>query len=305
MISKALRKQNWLSILIIAVLLCSVPHAIRAQPNPFNMNSQFSAHMSYDWARDFYRRANSRFSQYNQAKAAADGKDLLFRNELAVGVILTKASFKFALRNMHSGDITSDTSMAFIRKPSETGFHLNFGSGYPLATLSEDAALILSYGLSYDQLKWAIPLFILEGREKDFSFVSNTLGTPLYVDYKWGSEAMLDISKRICFTTGAGILPAYTLTVGDNKNNETYFSLRPTARVEFGLTTKFISFKLQAMGLLGNMNYVDQTDLSRDIDYYAGLKENYDIRIKGKSQFIFSLVLMSMTTSWQNDPWFR
>ena len=163
----------------------------------------------------------------------------------------------------------------------------------------------MSYGLSYDNLHWAIPTFTSEGRQREFSFVSSTIGTPVYLDYKWGAEALLDISKHFCFTAGAGALPAYTFTYGDNKGKDKYFSLRPTARVELGLSTKFISFKLQAMGVLGNMKFVNQTNLARDVDYYAGLSENYDIRITGHSQFMVSLVLMSSTSSWQYRPWFR
>jgi hypothetical protein len=305
MITPFRQKRHLLAVATIAVVLCSAPVCSRAQSNPFNMRSEFGAHMNFESARDFASHANAKWNRYNQALAAAGGKDVMFRFELAGGIILTDASIKFALRSIDHNEITHDTSLAFTGKPVENGYHVAWASGYPLATLSDNAALILTYGMSFDNLKWAIPKMTIDGRETEFNFSSNTIGIPLYLDYKWGAEAMLDISKHICFTAGAGALPAYSLTVGDNKDNSGLFTVRPTARVEAGLATKFISFKLQATAILGNMNFVDRADVIRDIDRYAGLSENYDIRIKGHSQFIFSLVLLATTTSWQYKPWFR
>lgn len=180
-----------------------------------------------------------------------------------------------------------------------------WASGYPLATLGDNSALLFTYGMSYDGLKWAIPKMTIDSEETEFEFSSNTIGVPLFLDYKYGAEAMLDISKHICFTAGAGAVPAYTLTVGDNENNPHPFSVRPAARVEVGLATKFISFKLQAMALMGKMKFADETESVRDKVYLDPRLENFDLRIEGHTQFIFSLVLMATTVSWQYKPWFR
>lgn len=305
MITPFLQKRHWPVVAVIAVVLSFAPSRSRAQMNPFNMRSEFGAHMNFESAKSFANHASAKWNRYNQALAAAGGKDMMFRFELGGGIILTDASIKFSLRTIHGNEITHDTSLAFTGKPVENGYHIAWASGYPLATLSDNAALILTYGMSYDNLKWAIPKMTIDGRETEFNFSSNTIGVPLYLDYKWGAEAMLDISKRLCFTAGAGALPAYSLTVGDNTDNSSRFTVRPSARIEAGLATKFISFKLQATAILGDVKFVSGTDILRDVDYYAGLSENYDIRIQGHSQFIFSLVLLATTTSWQYKPWFR
>jgi hypothetical protein len=300
------QKQYLLPSVLMAIVFFSWPIFTRAQMNPYNLSGNTSSYLSFSAASDFANRTSARWARYNQALAAAGGKDVMFRSELAGGIILTSASVEFALRTINHNEITHDTSLKFKNaKPLENAVHVAWASGYPLATLSDDAALILSYGVSYDNLKWAIPKMTIEGRETEFEFSSNTIGIPLYIDYKWGAEALLDIEKRFCLTAGAGVIPAYSLTVGDNKGNDGRFTVRPSARVEAGLATRFISFKLQATGVLGNVNFLNKTDLFRDVDYFGGIAENYDIRVQGHSQFIISLVLMTTTTSWQYKPWFR
>jgi hypothetical protein len=305
MLTSLLPKQYWLAFTVIGALLCSTATGTQAQINPFSIHTNTSAHLNYGFGTGAANRAQARWARYNQALAASGGKDLMFRFELGGGIIMTKASVDFSLRTIHNSEVTHDTSMSYVGKPVENGYRVAWGSGRPLATLSEDAALMLSYGMSYDNVKWAIPKMTIEGREPEFNFSTNTIGIPLYLDYKQGAEAMLDIEKRICLTVGAGVLPAYTLTVGDNKGNDGMFTVRPTARVEAGLATKIISFKLQATGVFGNMNYLNKSDLARDVVYLSGNKENYDIRLQGHSQFIISLVILATTQSWQYKPWFR
>jgi hypothetical protein len=284
--------------------LCFSPNT-QAQFNPFSIHTNTSAHLHYGFGTSAANRAQAKWARYNQALAASGGKDLMFRFELGGGIIMTDAVVDFSLRTINKGEVTHDTSMNYTGKPVENGYRVAWGSGRPLATLSEDAALLLSYGMSFDNVKWAIPKMTIEGRETFFDFSTNTIGIPLYIDYKQGAEAMLDIEKRICLTAGAGVLPAYTLTVGDNKGNDGRFSVRPTARVEAGLATKIISFKLQATGVFGNLNFLNKSDLTRDVDYLGGISENYDIRLRGHSQFIISLVILATTQTWQYKPWFR
>jgi hypothetical protein len=291
------QKHYLLAFTLIALVLFAKPFCTIAQVNPYSMAGNTTSYLSFGFASSAANRANARWARYNQALAAAGGKDLMFRSELAGGYIFTTASVNFSLRTINHNEITHDTSLNFAGKPVENGIHVAWASGYPLATLSDDAALILSYGVSYDGLKWAIPKMTIEGRETIFEFSSNTIGIPLYIDYKWGAEALLDISKHICLTAGAGALPAYALTVGDNKGNDGHFTIRPTVRAETGLATKFISFKLQAAGVFGNVNFLNKKDLTRDVDYLGGIAENYDIKVQGHSQFIISLVLMTTTTS--------
>jgi hypothetical protein len=300
-----LKKQHLLAVSAIAVLSCFNAFSAAAQANPYSLSGNTSSHLSFSSAVGAANRLNARWARYNMALAAAGGKDVMFRSELSGGIILTSASIEFALRTSNNNEITHDTSLKFTGRPAEKGYHVAWASGYPLATLSDDAAVILTYGVSYDNLKWAMPKMTIEGRETQFDFFSNTIGIPLYLDYKWGAEALLDISKHICLTAGAGAVPAYTLTVGDNKGNDGRFTVRPSARVEAGLATKFISFKVQATALMGNVAFLNKHDLSRDIDYFGGIAEDYDIRVQGHNQFILSLVLMTTTTSWQYKPWFR
>jgi hypothetical protein len=225
------------------------------------------------------------------------GKEMARRSEFGAGMIITSASFNFNYLAI-ADTLVADTSMSFNAKPSKFAYRLRWGSGRSLATFNGRSALVLSYGLSYDYLQWGIPELIVDSMKRQFSFFSHTFGSELFFDYKTGAEATLDPDKRLSFNIGAGVLPAYTRTNGDNNSKKLLFTMRPAVRAELGFATSYINFKVQAMGIWGNVTYVNATAVTRMVNADKGLSESYDVQIKGKSQFVLSLVLSPGTRFW-------
>lgn len=224
------------------------------------------------------------------AEKQAFGDEFVSRMEFGGGLITTSASFQFDYLAIDTS-LAKDTSMSFTDNPTKIAYRLHWGSGRSLSSFGNKSALVLSFGLSYEYLQWAIPEFEVRGRKRQFNFFSHTFGSEIFFDYKTGAEATLDPEKRVSLNLGAGILPAVTRTNGDNNSKKLLFTMRPAIRAEFGFVTNLVNVKLQAMGIWGNVTYVNAKNINRYIDPDAGLSETYDIEIKGQSQFVLSVIL--------------
>lgn len=103
--------QKRLAFALMAAVACPLPNIAQAQINPFNMGSEFGAHMNFNSARDFANHATQRWNRYNQQLAASGGKEMMFRFELGAGIIVTDADIKFSLRSFHDHEIVHDTTL--------------------------------------------------------------------------------------------------------------------------------------------------------------------------------------------------
>jgi hypothetical protein len=181
--------------------------------------------------------------------------------------------------------------------------HFTFGesSGYPIATLGDNAALLFSYGVGVHIIDWTQDDFNVFGTAHSYSVTSMSIGAPFSLDYKSGAEALLDRSKRMCFTFGIGMQPTAIFASAGTQATSINFSILPTAKIEYGIATRIATFKLRATGFLGSPQYLNVEKIQQPFQYQTF----YDITVKGKSQFAIALVIMPMAGKWEDAAWFR
>jgi hypothetical protein len=244
---------------------------------------------------------------YNRAKEAGRNMNGVLRNELEFGIVFAQADY-----SLHYYTNVDWWKKAYQEPPTiidttiKTKIHPNWayriasGSGYPFVTLSDNAAILFSYGAAIEFADWTQPATKIDGETREFGMKTVTGAVPLTIDFKTGSEAMLDISKGTCFSFGAGIQPYETFNT-NYLDASHRFGLQPMARAEFGFATRLVAVKLRVAGFLGNRTYIKY-----DNTHYAGdFSHTQDLTVKSPSQFTFSLVVMPLARHWENNAWYR
>lgn len=239
-------------------------------------------------------------AEYNKAKEAGKNLTHLLRDELGAGLIFTTGTYRYHYyeNDYRTEEPVRDTGFSLNVRP-KSAFQVVETSGFPLATLSNDAALLLTYGLSFHFIDWTQPDFNVYGQDRSYGITSICAGVPLSLDYKSGAEALLDRSKRTCFTIGAGVQPMAVYTTIGNRGSETHFKMCPMAKIEFGFATKVTAIKLRASGYLGNFNYFGSDNVPEGYDNWR----HAAITIDGKSQLAVALILMPLASKWEDSGW--
>lgn len=293
---------------IILILLFHVNSNAVAQSNPYNISTQRGAYFNFEDSKAAMRRAMesaSQLSRFNRAKDAGNNKNAQLRNEYFFGYALTNAeySMKYHIPDdaRYANNNPMDTGMTASVTP-KSAYYFGGGSSYPLATVSNNGALTLSVGLGYNFLKWKMADVAIQGDTLPFEVKSIAVSLPFTIDFKNGAEAMLDRSKRTCFTIGFGVQPTVNLAQVNNSGNGMagFFKLLPAAKIEFGMATSFATFKLRATGLLGEQRYADFTGTRGHAATHS-----YDLSLTGSNQIVVALVIMPFTSQWENNEWYR
>lgn len=296
-------KQVWHQSLFILLLLLCNAGVVKAQSVQYNGSNygQYFNSQNTQWVAQNFENLRS-LSQFNRAKDAGDGRNTQLRNEYVFGYAFMNAEclldYRIGGQNYSSPDVF-DSSISMTASP-KTAFHIGAGSSYPLATVSKNGALTLSYEVSCNLIKWNLPDLVTHGDTQQFDVKTTTMAIPITIDFKSGAEAMLDRSKGSCFTIGIGVQPTLNMTTASDVNNGYYFSLTPAAKFEYGFATSFCTFKLRATGLLGKQQYAEFTDVRGSVHNHF-----YDISMNGSNQLILSLVIMPFTSQWENNEWYR
>jgi hypothetical protein len=302
MIRLITRKPRCLRALVTALIFSSLAGKANAQMmNPYSMATQTAAYNSFEFMNDMIRHTQQQMLLNNRAKDAADGQTGMLRSEFSGGIIITNADYRLNYRvtASYNENDNFDTTISATVKPT-SALHFGWQGGYPLATLGGNSALLLGFGINYSFFSWKQPEFDVMGDKKALDFKSTAAGFPFTLDYKIGAEALLDRSKRTCLTIGLGVQPSVSFAKADGKSTDTYFSMLPAGKVEFGFATSFAAFKLRATGLLRKQQYMNFTDV-----HDGSYNHIYDVSVKGNSQIILALVIMPFASKWEDAAWYR
>lgn len=296
--------QSGKCLLVLTIIFTAAISKLKAQNNPYNMQTQFSAYMHYQNYQDMVNRKMREMQQsmmFNRAKDAGEGKNGYYRNEIGVGMVYARADYNLKYHAFEFGldsNYTADTAFSMTVSP-KYAINISVGSGYPLATLSENSALVIGYSINYTYFKWEQPELNLLGKERKLNIKSYQLSVPITLDYKSGADAMLDVGKRNCFTIGLGVQPTYISATAESENPDSHFAILPTAKVEFGFASRFCAFKLRATGNMGKFNYMSFANI------HDQPRQSYDLSISGTNQILLSLIIMPFASQWENDAWYR
>ena len=242
-------------------------------------------------------------TRYNTAKDAGKNLNGFLRDEVGGGLVFATATFTHSYheRDYMTGEPTFDTSYKKTIQ-AKSGFILSEQTGYPLTTLSNNSALLLTYGLNIRFINWKQEAKIINGKSREYGITNTDMSVPVSLDYKSGGEAMLDRSKRTCFTVGAGIEPMLISGSWGVQVGSTVFRVFPFAKMEFGFVTGIAAFKLRATGTIGTFNYFSRDDMAEE---YGNSNITSDISIVGKNQFALTLLIMPMVRKWEDAAWYR
>lgn len=248
-----------------------------------------SAQFSGGYSSGYMRRQQERYwKSFDNARA--NGKDLNYylRNEIAFGKLLGQGSFHL---DRHYEDVGAkylyDTSFGMLLKP-KYAFVISANSGYPITALSENAALILSYGVDVRITRYDIDPIRMGNYTTNFIFSNMDFGAPVGIDIKSGGEAKLDKTKRFCFTLGAGFEPLWISGQMNLEYNYSTLRFMPYLKAEVGYLTNFAGFKLRASYLNGNYTQFQGEDVL----------DGSKVTLTNSDQFVISLAILDMVRYW-------
>ncbi len=262
--------------LTISILICLCAHAARAQ-------------YSFGGIRSYERYHRQYWNQFYKAKESGKDLNYFLRAEIAFGYVLGEGIFH--LHN-HVDDADTkyyyDTTVSIITRP-KYALAINENSGYPIMATGKSSAVIFTYGLTGRLSRYDLPSIKLGNYTTNFIFSNVDIGVPIGIDFKSGGEAMLDKTKRFCFTLGAGL---EGLWVSGNMNRQTTYSkagFAPFMKAEFGFLTGFAGFKLRASYMGGSYTYFQAEDVAN----------GSQVKLSNDNQFTISLVILEMVKQWE------
>jgi hypothetical protein len=224
-------------------------------------------------------------ADYNKARAAGHGVNYYLRSEIAIGYVscpitLTQRNYGIAYE--------FDTTMSRSLKATFP-IQVCATSGYPLRNMSDNAALIFTYGVNAHITVFEEGGVKMLNTTYGAKFTNFDLGVPLSIDYKSGAEANLDPNKSSCFTLGVGLEPVWLDGFIANISYSK-ISLKPFIKAEYGMLLGSIVLKLRGTMFLGKYTYFDRFEEDSD--------QASEVRIAGQNPMVLSLVINTMAGHW-------
>lgn len=186
---------------------------------------------------------------------------------------------------------------------NEGGYGITAGTYIPLAEMGTRGTLALAIDFVYNSYKWNYDLLNNNGRlivDSKPPVTGNTtqIGVPLSLDYKFGGDARLDKSRRICATVGFGGSALQTTTEYGGDGNTT-LQVYPHVKGEFGIFAG-MCIKFRALYTFGNFQYVNDRGPAADAQtgYF-----NSTVSLSGKSSLALSIIIMPFSPSWEKVRW--
>lgn len=238
-------------------------------------------------------------SFFSTEKAVAQGFPKgLQRTEIGYSYCMTSATYTYHATTFDQSTISLIDTTYREKIRTKGGFGGMIGNYFPVTSLGDKGALAISLSYMYNALFWEGTSFSYStGTEGTTSTGSGTveMALPVGVDYKFGCDALLDKSKRFCYTLGAGVYPSLTATVFRDYTGAG-FKMLPYLKGEVGIFAG-ICFKLRATYAFGNIKYISYDESYGNVQSQTTLK--------GKSAFSLSLILMPFSWKWEKQDWWR
>jgi hypothetical protein len=256
------------------------------------------AHASAQFSNSFFERnaqarADARYKKaYKDKKENGDNVDAFYRTQGGFSYGILNTSYK--LDYVYSGGSKNNVPINFVGDIETKGVASFYGvSGeryFPLATLSEQSTLALSFGvdgfwmnLKYDELR-------LNGGQKftpEFQIVQFNI--PIGLAYKSGTDVVFNRNVRSGFSFGAGIAPSFMVSL----NGPAKWSARTFGMAELAFYTGFC-WKIRGTVFLGKTEILNG---SQNVGV-GGSETESTMRISTNSGGMISLVLTDFSWDW-------
>jgi len=241
---------------------------------------------------------------YNRALEAGRSVVSILRSEVAVGILFTDGTMNYRHIRLENGSIDQgtpqDTSFKLAIKP-KSSYQFTSTTSRSIGKSGNNSGLLFSYGIAIQIIDWTQPDFKLYGASYGYNISSYMVGMPFSIDFKVGSEALLDRSKGSCFSIGAGLQAMLNFTSISNQQAQNNLSALPMFKMEFGIPTKIAAFKVRGTAYPGTFKCLDLVMIPEPSHY-----QTYsNINIKGNSLYVISLVIMPMAGKWGKTAWYN
>lgn len=202
------------------------------------------------------------------------------------------AEFKYYANSFNENTgIATDTSFT-QRLTSKSGFGAFGGYFFRVGRVGYKTRLAIDLTYMYNAYLWDGGTFAYSSNSRTGTTESVGSGTielalPVGASFKYGSDALMDKSERLCYSFGAGVYPSMDLTVYREVGGFN-FHVRPYIKAEAGIFAG-ICMKLRATYIMGNIDYISfGRDNPGDIEHTT---------FTSKGTTVLSLVLMPF--SWK------
>ena len=226
------------------------------------------------------------------------------RSEFGLNYPISNTSFFYRYKEFNSNYVSNDTSFE-LKVKSKGGFGFSLGGFVPIIPgHSKTNMLALDISGSMNILTWDMASISDNNFDDGSVFYEDGITSSTIVvnfmfgfEYKYGCDANLDKSQKVCFSFGGGVTPMLSITQFGGIPAGAQYNTRPYAKVEFG-TMAGICMKLRATYVFGDIDYISYNDKSST--YQESLY------MTNKSGLTLSLVLMPTSFKWEKkDKWDR
>ncbi len=231
-------------------------------------------------------------------------------NRMEVGYSYVTATAHFSgksgfydLNDNRIGDTTVNRNIS-----AKAGAGYSLGLYVPLKRVGKKNMWAVDMAIVYNEFIWE---GLNQGYSADGSYfsvsgfpdlfgVTVSVGAPVSIDYKIGTDAICSKKRRFGCTFGAGVIPTYNLTalVGvDGAGIGAGMSVNPFVKGEVAIFGG-ICWKLRCIYSFGNVPYIDLT--KNDLAFTSG-----PFKVTGKSNMMLSLVIMPFAWHWKDETWYN
>lgn len=213
--------------------------------------------------------------------------------EVGYSYCSASAEFKYSANSFNENTgLVTDTSFT-ERLTSKSGFGALGGYYFPVYKVGPKSKLAITLTYMYNAYLWDGGTFAYSANSQtgSTSVGSGTIemALPVGVDYKFGSDAMMDKNEKLCYSFGAGVYPSMDLTVYRDVGAFHFFT-RPFVKAEAGIFAG-ICMKLRATYVFGNIDYFSYGhDNPGDVEHTS---------FTSKGTAVLSLVLMPFSWKFQ------
>lgn len=219
--------------------------------------------------------------------------------EIGYSFCMSSANYTFHATTFNENTVSLVDTLYREKIRTKGGFGATVGTYFPVAPLGEKGCMAISLAYMYNALLWEGSSFSYSSNSQTGTTSSGSgtveMALPVGVDYKFGCDALLDKSKRFCYTLGAGVYPSLTATVYKDYAGAGFHVL-PYLKGEVGIFAG-ICMKVRATYAFGNIKYINFNE-----NYGNGQSET---TLKGKSALTLSLILMPFSWKWERQDWWR
>jgi hypothetical protein len=231
-------------------------------------------------------------------------------NRMEIGYSYVTASAEFKGKSgFYDADLNykGDTSVTRTIK-AKAGAGYSLGLYVPLKRVGKKNMWAIDMGLVYNEFIWE---GLNQGYTTDGTYINVSgfpdlfgftvsIGAPVSIDYKIGTDAICSKKRRFGCTFGAGVIPTYNLTalVGiDGAGVGAGMSVNPFVKGEVAIFGG-ICWKIRGIYSFGNVPYIDLT--KNDLAFTSG-----PFKVTGKLNMMLSLIIMPFAWHWKEETWYN